>query len=100
MNAAVFYETLLSVYHTARRHTPYHRNIDIHGPVNFKPKVARNSLSSGKTTVLSGSLLYDSQDMNPVSEKVCGENLHGHRHKYREILKTSVWLNVALMVIF
>jgi len=84
---------------TARRHSPYHRNIDFHGPVNFKSKEARNSLSTGKTTVFSGSLRHDSQDMNPVSEQVCGEKLHGHRHKYREILKTSMWLNVALMVI-
>jgi len=90
---------MLSVYQTARRHTPYHRNIDIHSPVNLKSKEACNSLSIGKTTVFSGSLRRDSQDLNPVSEHVCGERLLGHRHQYREILKTGMWLNVALMVI-
>jgi hypothetical protein len=71
MNAAVFYETLLCVCQTAGHHTPYHRNLDIHSPVNLKSKEARNSLSIGKTTVFSGSLRHDSQDLNPVSEHVC-----------------------------
>jgi hypothetical protein len=105
MNAAFSYETLLPVYQTTH-YTPYHRNLDIHNPVSLKSKKARNSLSIGKTTVSSGSLRHDPQDMNPVSEHVCvcvcvcGERLHGHRHQYPEMLKTSMWLNVALMVIF
>ena len=70
MNAAVFYETLLPVYQTTH-HIPYHRNLDIHSPVNLKSKEARNSFSIGKTTVSSGSLRHDSQDLKPVSEHVC-----------------------------
>lgn len=82
MNAAVFYETLLSVYQKARHHNPYHRNLNIRSPANLKSEETCHSLPTGKTTVFSGSLRHDSQDLNPVSEHVCGEMLHGHRHQY------------------
>ena len=71
MNAAVFYETLLSGYQTARHQTPYHCNLDIHSLVNLKSKEARNSLSIGKTTVFSASLRHDFRDLKLVSEHVC-----------------------------